>query len=81
MIDEPRRYGFACGTLSEHAEAGEERFLVEWLEDGSVWYDLLAFSRPRHALARIAYPFGRMLQARFRRDSGRAMQQASMGER
>ncbi|MDP6468693.1 MAG: DUF1990 domain-containing protein, partial [Pirellulaceae bacterium] len=48
-----RRFGFAVGTLTDHAECGEERFLVEWhRRDDSVWYDLLAFSRPRHLLAR-----------------------------
>ena len=75
-IDEPRRYGFAYGTLPEHAEAGEERFTVEWREDDSVWYGILAFSREKHPLAKVAYPLSRMLQARFRRDSGRAMQTA-----
>jgi uncharacterized protein (UPF0548 family) len=74
--DEPRKYGFAYGTLPDHIEAGEERFVVEWLEDGSVWYDVLAFSRARHVLARIANPAIRRLQSKFRRDSGRAMQAA-----
>ena len=79
VIDEPRRYGFAYGTLPEHAESGEERFTVEWRDDDSVWYELLAFSRESHLLARIAFPLSRMLQARFRRDSGRAMQKAVRG--
>ena len=40
-----RRFGFAYGTLPEHAESGEERFLIEWdRTDESVWYDILAFS-------------------------------------
>ena len=25
-----KRFGFAYGTLQEHAESGEERFMVEW---------------------------------------------------
>ena len=34
-----RRFGFAYGTLAEHAESGEERFSVEWnRSDGAVWY-------------------------------------------
>ena len=71
------RFGFAYGTLPDHMEAGEERFLVEWDEaDNSVWYDLLAISRPRHFLARLAYPYTRSQQARFRRLSGEAMQAA-----
>lgn len=67
------RYGFAYGTLV-HAESGEERFTVEWnREDNSVWYDMLAFSRPLHFLARLGYPFTRALQKRFARDSMQAM--------
>jgi len=50
------RYGFAYGTLLQHAEAGEERFTVEFHpNDQTVWYDVYAFSRPR-PLARLAYP-------------------------
>ena len=64
-----RRFGFAYGTLPGHVEQGEERFLVEWCEDDSVWYDLLAFSRPRHPLARLGYPLTRRIQRRFARDS------------
>ena len=48
------RFGFAYGTLPGHAAVGEERFLVEWdRAGGRVSYDILAFSRPRHALARL----------------------------
>ncbi len=69
------RYGFAYGTLAEHAESGEERFLVELLPDGTVWYDIYAFSRPR-GLASLGYPFARRLQKRFARDSKAAMLRA-----
>ena len=79
VIDErgsSRRYGFAYGTLVEHAEIGEERFSVELQpEDQSVWYDLYAFSRPR-GLARVAYPLSRLLQRRFANDSKTAMRRA-----
>jgi uncharacterized protein (UPF0548 family) len=69
-----KRYGFAYGTLPEHAESGEERFTVEWHEDdNAVWYDILAFSRPQHLLARLGYPLARRLQKRFARDSAAAM--------
>ena len=71
------RFGFAYGTLQDHVECGEERFTVEWrADDDSVWYELLAFSRPRHWLARLGYYFVRRAQARFRRLSGIAMQRA-----
>ena len=69
VIDEPGRFGFAYGTLPEHVERGEERFLVEWLDDDSVWYDILAFSRPQHPLVRLGSPLARMLQKRFARES------------
>ena len=49
--EEPiQRYGFAYGTLPDHAEMGEERFLVEWdRASAEVWYDILAFSPPTTA--------------------------------
>ena len=75
-----RRYGFAYGTLPGHAESGEERFTVEWHEqDDTVWYDILAFSRPHYVLVRVGYPFARRLQRRFARDSAAAMRQALAG--
>jgi uncharacterized protein (UPF0548 family) len=71
------RFGFAYGTVADHVERGEERFLVEWhQQDDSVWYDILAFSRPRHILAWIAYPSVRHAQKRFARDSTAAMLRA-----
>jgi uncharacterized protein (UPF0548 family) len=74
MLREFHRLAFAIGTLPSHAEQGEERFMVEWLEDDSVWYDLLVFSKPRHLLAKTAYPVSRYLQKKFARDSMNAMQ-------
>lgn len=72
-----RRFGFAYGTLSGHVESGEERFSVEWhREDDSVWYDLLALSRPGHWLSRLGSPYTRKLQRRFAAESLVAMQQA-----
>jgi uncharacterized protein (UPF0548 family) len=74
---EVERYGFAYGTLPEHAERGEERFAVEYHRaGGKVWYDLYAFSKPRHALARAGYPVSRLLQKRFARGSKEAMVRA-----
>jgi len=76
VIDEAERYGFAYGTLAEHAERGEERFMVEWnREDDTVWYDLLAISKPG-LIASLGYPLTRALQKRFAQDSKKAMQQA-----
>ena len=69
VIDESRRFGFAYGTLPDHVEKGEERFLVEWLADDSVWYSILAFSRPQHPLVKLSAPLARRLQAQFARAS------------
>jgi len=79
VIDEPRRSGFAYGTLPGHVERGEERFSVEWLEDDTVWYDLEAFSRPGYWAARLAKPLARRLQRRFARLSKAAMRGAAHG--
>jgi uncharacterized protein (UPF0548 family) len=73
----PQRFGFAYGTLPSHAGTGEERFLVEWdHRTNEVWYDILAFSRPRHILTRLGYPLVRSTQRRFGRESAAAMQRA-----
>jgi uncharacterized protein (UPF0548 family) len=80
-IDEPKRFGFAYGTLPEHGEIGEERFSVEMLPGGEVWYDLYAFSRPASVLARLGYPLARHLQKRFGADSKAAMLEAVAGLR
>lgn len=72
------KFGFAYGTLEEHAERGEERFSVEWdRATDSVWYDIYAFSRPHHPLAKIGYPLSRMLQKRFVEASKLAMVRAA----
>lgn len=72
-----KRFGFAYGTLAEHAESGEERFTVEWNRaDDSVWYDISAFSRPRQTLSRLGYPLSRLLQKKFAECSKAAMLQA-----
>lgn len=77
VIDEPDRFGFAYGTLSEHVEIGEERFTVEYdRATGKVWYDILAFSRPGHFLVKLGYPYARYLQKQFAVGSKAAMVRA-----
>jgi uncharacterized protein (UPF0548 family) len=79
---EVKKYGFAYGTLTDHVEQGEERFTVEWNQaDNSVWYDLFAFSKPRHPLAKLGYPLSRTLQKRFARHSKQAMVRAVQEQR
>jgi len=81
VIDEDgptRRFGFAYGTLPEHAEQGEERFTLEWDRTSDlVCYEILSFSRPGDAAVKIAYPLARWLQRRFLRDSLAAMTDAA----
>lgn len=80
VVDEDRpvrRFGFAYGTLPDPAGSGEERFLIKWdRREGSVWYDILAFSQPRHLLARLGYPWVRRVEQRFGRESAAAMRRA-----
>jgi uncharacterized protein (UPF0548 family) len=73
------RFGFAYGTLPDHSEVGEERFTVELNpDDQTVWYDIYAFSRPKK-LVRLGYPFARLLQKRFARESKLSMQRFVRG--
>src|SRR4029453_19135891 len=71
---EESRFGFAYGTLTNHAESGEELFEV-FVDPRSaqVMYRIRAVSWPQSTLARIGQPLVRALQARFRRDSAAAM--------
>jgi uncharacterized protein (UPF0548 family) len=66
-------FGFAYGTLPAHVEQGEERFLIEWNADNSVWYELYAFSRPQHPLVKLGSRLARMLQKRFVKESLQTM--------
>jgi uncharacterized protein (UPF0548 family) len=71
-------FGFAYGTLTNHAESGEELFEV-FIDGQSVMYRIRAVSWPQSTLARVGQPIVRVLQARFRRDSAAAMKRAVSG--
>jgi uncharacterized protein (UPF0548 family) len=58
VIDEPDRYAWAYGTRPGHPECGEEAFVLTLAEDGSVWLDVSAFSRPAAWYTR---PLGRVI--------------------
>lgn len=77
-LDDNARFGFAYGTLTNHAEAGEELFevFVDPQTD-DVIYRIRATSWPRATLTRIGQPIVRVLQARFRHHSAEAMQRAT----
>lgn len=65
VVDEPMRRGFAYGTLQGHPESGEEAFLVEMRDDGSVWFVLRAFSRPSTTFYRLGSPVLALVQRQF----------------
>lgn len=54
VVDEPRRRGFAYGTLAGHPERGEELFLLDRWPDDSVRFTVTAFSQPAAWWARAA---------------------------
>ena len=72
------RFGFAYGTLTNHAESGEELFEVSIdQQTDEVVYRIRAISWPQATLARVGQPIVRVLQARFRRHSAAAMKRAT----
>ena len=76
-VDSETQFGFLYSTASHHVEQGEETFLLRFdPATGEVSYELEAVSRPRHFLARAAYPMTRRFQHKFARDSHRRMRQA-----
>ena len=75
--NDDRRFGFAYGTLTNHAESGEELFDVFVdAETQQVVYGIRAISWPQAAITHMGQPIVRILQARFRRDSAEAMRRA-----
>jgi uncharacterized protein (UPF0548 family) len=70
-------FGFAYGTLTNHAEMGEEIFEVRLApQTEEVIYRIQAVSKPHAPMARIGYPITRYFQERFRRDSISALRRA-----
>ena len=73
VIDEPNRKGFAYGTLPGHPESGEEAFIVDQTDDGSVWLTIRSLSRPSGWQWWAVYPVLRIAQAIFTRRYFRAL--------
>lgn len=73
VVDEKDRKGFAYGTLGGHPESGEEAFIVERTDDGSVWLTIRSFSRPANWAWWLAYPVLRVVQAVYTRRYFRAL--------
>jgi uncharacterized protein (UPF0548 family) len=77
-LDDVTRFGFAYGTLTNHAESGEELFEVFIdPQTDEVTYRIRAISWPQATLARVGQPIVRVLQARFRGHSVAAMKLAT----
>jgi uncharacterized protein (UPF0548 family) len=77
-LDDVARFGFAYGTLTNHAESGEELFevFVDPQTD-DVSYRIRAISWPQAKLAQVGQPIVRVLQERFRNQSADAMKRAT----
>lgn len=69
-VDEPRRKGWAYGTLPGHPECGEESFVVDRTGDGTVWLTVTAFSRAAKWYARAGGAATRGLQNAYARRCG-----------
>ncbi|GAA2244456.1 DUF1990 domain-containing protein [Streptomyces amakusaensis] len=72
-VDDGRRAGFGYGTLTGHPECGEESFVVELRDDGSVWFTVTAFSRPARWYSRAAGPLVPLFQRWYARRLGRTV--------
>jgi len=68
-----RRFAMGMCSLNGHMLAGEERFQVEMLADGSVWYDVFLFSKPDTLLALVSLPVVKLMQMRYVNDSAAAV--------
>ncbi|QDU82020.1 hypothetical protein Pla110_37730 [Polystyrenella longa] len=80
-VDGERQFGFSYATLPGHVACGEERFLLRYnLSSGKISYEIEVYSRPHHLFARLAAPYFRSVQKRFRRLSVEAIQRAIQTE-
>jgi len=62
VIDEPRRFGFAYGSLPGHPERGEESFVVEHLDDDTVRATIRVQAGPGTLAAHVVAPLVRAVQ-------------------
>ena len=62
VIEEPNRIGFGAGTLPGHPLSGEESFIVDRRDDGSVWLTIRILARPATWYYRLAGPLVRRVQ-------------------
>lgn len=64
VIDEPRRRGFAYGSLPGHPLRGEESFVVDWRDDDTVDFTVRSFAQPAGAFPRLGGPVTRLVRRR-----------------
>jgi uncharacterized protein (UPF0548 family) len=69
VVNEPGRFGFAYGTLEGHQEQGEESFVAELLDDGTVrgtiTVDAVAATLPARLAAPLVTRFQRLAVSRY----------------
>jgi uncharacterized protein (UPF0548 family) len=63
-LAEPDRRGFAYGSLDGHPESGEEAFVTSIDRDDVVRFEVIGFSKPVTAAARLGGPISRFAQDR-----------------
>ncbi|MGW0552250.1 DUF1990 family protein [Streptomyces altiplanensis] len=80
-VYEKDRTGFAYGTTGRHPECGEESFVVELADDGTVWFAVTAFSRPARWYTRLAGPVVPVCQLWYARHLGRTLRHIATGAR
>ena len=73
VLDEINRAGFAYGTMKGHPASGEESFIVEMRDDGSVWLTIRAFSRAGTWYYRLVWPILRRQQRKLTKRYLRAL--------
>jgi hypothetical protein len=73
VVDTPNRKGFAYGTLPGHPESGEESWMLDRSDDGSIWLTIRAFSRPSTPAWWLVYPVLRIMQDIYTRRYERAL--------
>jgi|SRR5690606_33121146 len=53
LVEEPRRVGFALGTVGGSVVSGEESFMIDWLANDEVWFTVRAFDAPQALLYKV----------------------------
>lgn len=77
LVQEPRHFSFAYGTLPGHPEQGEVAFSIQLDTAENVTFEIVSFSRTVDPLARLGTPLARQLQKRVTRGYLSALQDAA----